>query len=294
MSKDVGFIQCRVPECQYRWNWRCRATCFRCSVPLGLPPAKPHTPKGAWADPVSREDTDSGNCWQRAKAGRWRRRGPKSGDSNEAQLNSDKPQGTEAEKAMRLVTELKRLSAFSGSAELASLEEKATEAKKAARESKPLSAQAKTLEKKIEHKQRTHAAAVERSAQARKLLESAQEAVQRADAEQKERAAELKALQADLKAMQARVEADGQESTGNSENAPTTASLLGPVCQEFSQKPEIAEKLAAADAILAEVRALAAAASPEAPSPAPPVQQQQEQQQQQQLPSSDAQGQGCR
>ena len=149
------------------------------------------------------------------------------------------------------------------------------------------------MEKKIQHKQRTHAAAVERSAQARKLLESAQEAVQRADAKQKERAAELKALQADLKAMQARVEADGQESTGNSENAPTTASLLGPVCQEFSQKPEIAEKLAAADAILAEVRALAAAASPEAPSPAPPVQQQQEQQQQQQqqLPSSDAQGQ---
>ena len=188
---DVQFIRCGA--CKYRWNWKCRTTCFKCNAKLDVPEAVPRAPGGAWAKPKG----GTSGAWTEATTQRNRKRYNKA-DRDEKAETSKGPAD-----AARLLESLRAmLPSLADCAEINALADKVEEEKRAAQTAKPLSVKARHLEARVAHKRRTQASAQERVAKAQLSVEEAQAGLETANKELAARSEELRALEEELAMLQ--------------------------------------------------------------------------------------------
>lgn len=228
---DVKFLRCGA--CKYRWNWKCRTTCFKCNGRLGVPETKPPTPSGIWAKPKG----GTSGAWTEATSRHNRKRN---------HLVSDKIETTKGPAdASRLLESLRAtLPSLADCAVLNALATKVEAERKAAHTAKPLSVKAKHLESRLAHKRRTQAEAHKRVEEAQEALAAAQQILEDASSECAARTRELQTLERDLADLP--VEPHSSRAAGIELPA------------ELEEDEEAAQAIAKADAAAHEARAFLA------------------------------------
>ena len=182
---DVGFLGCGV--CKYRWNWKCRTTCFKCGQNFVVAPTTARPPSGVWGSPYPSEE------WSRPK------RRSQGKQQSAAKDNSQPAESRKRHDAAKLLQSLcDAVPSIADSTELAAIVQKVECERRAAQTAKPLSVKARHLEARVAHKRRTQASAQERVAKAQLMVEEAQAGLEAANKELVARSEELRTLEEEL------------------------------------------------------------------------------------------------
>ena len=231
-------------SCGYQWTWATRATCFKCSraFDAGPRPTGPAQPKGVGAGSPSLPAA--------AQA-------PAPCGADGAGEQRDTAADIEAMEKC-----LKAMAAAGGGGstfkeEIAALEAKIAAVRKERAESRPLSAQVRSLEFKLARKQRTAELAHGKLEEAQQALLAAQGSVLAAEKHVCEAKAEVASLEEQHQNLCQRASREAGEGVAGGLQpgcVPTFEQFIVGVPKELRDQPDLAEKIKQADAVMAELR----------------------------------------
>ena len=232
-------------SCGYQWTWATRATCFKCSRAFDASPRPggPAQPKGVWAGPSSQPAAAQAPA-------------PSGADGGESEQHDAVADIEAMEKC------LKAMEAAGGGGstfkeEIVALEAKIAAVRKERAESRPLSAQVRSLESKLARKKKTAELAHGKLEEAQQALLAAQGSLLAAEKHVCEAKAEVASLEEQHQNLCQRASREAGEGVAGGlqpGRVPTFEQFIVGVPKELRDQPDLAEKIKQAEAVMAELR----------------------------------------